>query len=144
MDPKIVSLLADYLEKTGSVSADTRDLLDRMSKYIDKQDQVKTASLAAMKDRAGPLAQKMAGVRMLSGQPLIDGYEMVKVAEAMMTDHDEALSLLDMVLDAVRDDRMKQAALEPGRPFGSALPAHDLTAGEQLYVDNGIQPPART
>ena len=144
MDPKIVSLLADYLEKTGSVSADTRDLLDRMSRYMDKQDQVKTASLAAVKDRAGPLAQKMADVRMLSGQPLIEGYELVKQAEAMMTDHDEALTLLDMVLEAVQNDRMKHAALEPGRPSGSALPSQNLTAGEQLYVDNGIQPPART
>jgi hypothetical protein len=69
---------------------------------------------------------------------------LVKQAEAMMTDHDEALTLLDMVLEAVQNDRMKHAALEPGRPSGSALPSQNLTAGEQLYVDNGIQPPART
>jgi hypothetical protein len=135
--------LADYLEKTGSVSADTRDLLDRMSRYIDKQDHAKTASIAATKDRAGSLAQKMAGFLMLSGAPLIEGYEMVKQAEAMMTSHDEALELLDMVLDSMKDDRLKHAALEPGRPSGSAVPAHALTAGEQLYVDNGIQPPPR-
>jgi len=144
VDPKLVHLLANYLEKTGSVSADTRDLLDRMSRYIDKQDHAKTASVAATKDRAGALAQKMAGIQMLSGAPLIEGYEMVKQAEAMMTDHNDALDLMELVLDAMKDDRLKQAELEPGRPAGSAMPNGNLTANEQLYVDNGIQPPSRT
>jgi hypothetical protein len=139
MDPKLVTLLAGYMEKTGSISVDVRNLLDRMYRHIDRQDTAKTASVAALVDKAGTLAQKMAGIRMLSGQPLIEGYEMVKQASAMMIDHDQALQLLDMVLDTINLDRQKQASLEPGRacPTGSKN-SDDLSAIDGLMADCGI------
>jgi hypothetical protein len=128
------------MEKTGSVSADTRSLLERMYKHIDKQDNAKTASAVALKDQAGEIAQKMAGITMLSGQPLIDGYEMVKEAQTMMSDHDGSLELLGMVLDAVKNDRAKQAGLEPGRAYGSSTQGQELTPLEQIRVDHGLTP----
>ncbi|HBT77514.1 MAG TPA: hypothetical protein DEB39_11480 [Planctomycetaceae bacterium] len=139
MDPKLVTLLADYMEKTGSISADTRNLVDRMYRHIDRQDTAKTASIAALTDKAGELAQKMTGIRMLSGQPLIEGYEMVKQAAAMMIDHDQALQLLDMVLDTINLDRQKQASLEPGRACPSTSKnADELSAIDGLMADCGI------
>jgi len=139
MDPKLVSMLADYMEKTGSISADTRSLVARMYGHIEKQDSVKTASVAALQDKAGTIAQKMAGIRMLSGQPLIDGYEMVKEASAMMADHDQSLQLLDMVLDSFVIDRQKQASLEPGRPASkTGGTGEEQSAIDGLMADCGI------
>ena len=139
MDPKLVSMLADYMEKTGSLSAETRNLVDRMYQHIEKQDDAKTASVMLLKDRAGALAQKMASVRMLSGQPMIEGYDMVKQASGMMLTHSEALDLLDMVLDTVQIDRQKQASLEPGRPSGQTdLAATERSAAEELMFDCGV------
>lgn len=142
MDPKLVAMLADYMEKTGGISADTRNLVDRMYRHIEKQDGAKTASIAALRDKAGALAQKMAGIRMLSGQPLIEGYEMVKEASAMMSDHDEALQLLDMVLDSFETDRRKQANLEPGRACESVAKtaSGNMSAIDELMADCGITP----
>ena len=136
MDPKLVAMLADYMEKTGSVSAETRDLVDRMYKHIEKQDSVKTASVAILKDRAGAVAHKLASTRLPSGSMLIEGYEEIKQAEAMLSQHDQALDLVTMVLDAVQQDRAKVASLEPGRPVDS--PKRAMTAKEQLYADCGV------
>ena len=136
MDPKLVAMLADYMEKTGSVSAETRDLVERMYRHIEKQDSVKTASVAILNDRAGAIAQKLASTRLPSGSPLIDGYEEIKQASAMLSKHDEALNLVSMVLDAVQQDRTKVASLEPGRPVDSSK--RTLTAKEQLYADCGV------
>jgi len=138
MDPKLVTMLANYMEKTGSVSADTRTLVDRMYRYIQRQDDAKTASVAAIQDRSGMIAQKMAAIRMLSGQPLIEGYEMIKEAASMMSDHDQALQLLDMVLDSFVVDRQKQASLEPGRPAASQATGEEQTAIEGLMADCGV------
>jgi len=138
MDPKLVTMLANYMEKTGSVSADTRTLVDRMYRYIQRQDDAKTASVAAIQDRSGMIAQKMAAIRMLSGQSLIEGYEMIKEAAAMMSDHDQALQLLDMVLDSFVVDHQKQASLEPGRPAASLATGEELTAIEELMAACGV------
>ena len=137
MDPKLVTMLADYMEKTGSVSAETRDLVDRMYRYMDRQDHAKTASVAAIKDRAGELAQKMTGIRLMTGQPLIEGYEMVKQAADMMSDHDQALDLMTMILDSMQTDHHKQAGIEPGRAVPGSE-SRELSAIEQLMSDCGI------
>ncbi len=137
MDPKLVGMLADYMEKTGSISAETRDLVARMYRVIERQDGEKTASVGALKDRAGELAQKMAGIRLMTGQPLIDGYEMIKQAASMMSDHEQALVLLDMVLDSMQTDHRKQANLEPGKAVG--VPQNtNRSAVEELMADCGI------
>ena len=139
MDPKLVTMLANYMEKTGSLSADTRDIVDRMYRHIEKQDDVKTASVAALTDKAGVIAQKMAGIRMLTGQPLIEGYEMIKTASDMMIDHEQSLELLDMVLDSFALDRQKQASLEPGRACDRVkTSSNNLSAIEGLMADCGI------
>lgn len=136
-----MTMLANYMEKTGSISVDTRDLVDRMYKRIEKQDTEKTASVAALTDKAGVLAQKMAGMRMLTGQPLIEGYEMIKTASDMMIDHEQSLELLDMVLDSFALDRQKQASLEPGRACDATKTASEnLSAIEGLMADCGITP----
>ncbi len=137
MDPKLVTMLADYMEKTGSISADTRNLVDRMYRHIEKQDDAKTASVAALRDRAGAIAQKMAGIRMLTGQPLIEGYEMIKEAASMMGEHEQSLELLDMVLESFVQDRQKQASLEPGRPAAKTADA-EPSAIDGLMADCGI------
>ena len=137
MDPNIVTMLANYMEKTGSLSAETRSLVDRMYRHIEKQDHAKTASLAALKDRSGALARKMAGIRMLTGQPLIEGEEKIKEAATMISEHDQALELFDMVLDSFVQDRRKQASLEPGRP-ASTNAEKEPSAIEGLMADCGI------
>jgi hypothetical protein len=137
MDPKIVTLLANYMTKTGSISADTRSLVDRMYRYIEKQDHAKTASIATVKDHGSAIAQKMADVRLSSGQPLIAGAEMIKEAQVMLSDHDEALTLFDMVLDSFVQDRQKQASLDPGRPTAKTTD-RELSAIEGLMADCGI------
>ena len=141
MDPKLVTMLAGYMEKTGSLSAETRDMIDRMYRHIEKQDGEKTASVAMLTDKAGALAQKMAGMRMLTGQPLIEGYEMIKTASDMMIDHEQSLELLEMVLDSFALDRQKQASLEPGRACDPTKTASEnLSAIEGLMADCGITP----
>lgn len=137
MDPKLVGMLADYMEKTGSISAETRDLVARMYRVIERQDGEKTASLGAMKDCAGALARKMADIRLMTGRPLIDGYEMIKQAADMMSDHEQALVLLDMVLDSMQEDHHKQADLEPGKAVGSPH-AGERSAIDELMADCGI------
>lgn len=139
MDPKLVGMLADYMEKTGSISAETRDLVARMYRVIERQDGEKTASLSALKDRAGALAQKMANVRLMTGQPLIDGYEMIKQAAGMMAEHEQALVLLDMVLDSMQNDHRKQASLEPGKAVGTPQ-GGNRSAIDDLMADCGIAP----
>jgi len=137
VDPKLVTMLADYMEKTGSISAETRVLVDRMDKMIERQDREKTASVSAIRDRAGAIAQKMTGIRLMTGQPLIDGYDMVKQAMAMMTDHDQALDLMEMVLDSMQLDHRKQAGLEPGRGV-SAPKTEERSAIDELMADCGV------
>ena len=137
MDPKLVTMLADYMEKTGSISAETRSLVDRMDKVIERQDREKTASVSTIRDRAGAIAQKMTGIRLMTGQPLIDGYDMVKQAMAMMTDHDQALDLMEMVLDSMQLDHRKQAGLEPGRGV-PAPKTEERSAIDELMADCGV------
>ncbi|MCL2624241.1 MAG: hypothetical protein FWD31_11305 [Planctomycetaceae bacterium] len=137
MDPKLVTMLADYMEKTGSISAETRHLVDRMYRMIERQDQEKTASVSAIKDRAVEIAKKMAGIRLMAGKPLIEGYDMVKQAMTMMTDHNESLHLMTMILDAMQEDHRKQAALEPGRGV-PAPKEEEPSAIEGLMADCGI------
>ena len=137
MDPKLVTMLADYMEKTGAISAETRYLLDRMDKMIERQDREKTASVSAIKDRAGAIAQKMAGIRLMSGHPLIEGHDLVKQAMTMMTDHDQALSLIEIILNSMQLDHRKQAGLEPGRGV-PAPKTGERSAIEELMADCGI------
>ena len=137
MDPKLVTMLADYMEKTGGISAETRHLVDRMYRMIERQDQEKTASVSAIKDRAVEIAKKMAGIRLMTGKPLIEGYDMVKQAMTMMTDHDQSLHLITMILDSMQEDHRKQAGLEPGRGI-PAPKGEEPSAIEGLMADCGI------
>jgi len=137
VDPKLVTMLADYMEKTGSISAETRHLVDRMYRMIERQDQEKTASVSAIKDRALEIAKKMAGTRLMTGHPLIEGYDSVKQAMTMMTDHDKSLNLITMILDTMQEDHGKHAGLEPG--YGVPTPkGEELSAIEGLMADCGI------
>jgi len=111
VDPKLVTMLADYMEKTASVSA--------------------------IKDRALEIAKKMAGIRRMTGHPLIEGYDMVKKAMTMMTDHDKSLNLITMILDTMQEDHGKHAGLEPG--YGVPAPkGEEPSAIEGLMTDCGI------
>jgi hypothetical protein len=137
VDPKLVTMLADYMEKTGSLSAETRHLVDRMDRMIERQDREKTASVSAIRDRAVEIAKKMAGIHLMTGQPLIEGNDLVKQAMTMMTDHDNSLNLITMILDFMQEDHRKQAGLEPGRGV-PAPKAGESSAIEELMTDCGI------
>jgi hypothetical protein len=115
MDPKFVGLFAQYMEKTGSLTADVQNILTRTEKYIDKQDTQKTASASLTKTNAERLAQTLSEVRLPSGQPFISGYDQIKQASTMLSDHAKSLEVLNLVLNAVAADNTKRASLEPGR-----------------------------
>jgi hypothetical protein len=116
VDPKLVDLLSQYMTKMGSVAKDTKTTLSKMYHYIDRQDMAKVASVSSHRDRAGELAQKMSATRLPSGSPIIEGYETIKQASLMLSDHDQALNVLDMVLDVITKDHAKHASVEPGYP----------------------------
>jgi hypothetical protein len=136
MNPRLVDLLSQYMTKMGSITQDTKTLLGRMYKYIDKQDQVKTASVAAHRDRADALAYKMSQTRLPSGAPLIEGHEIVKQASLMLSDHDQTLNVLEMVLNSVVEDHTKHAAVEPGYPY--SIPATGKEAEDKLSADDWL------
>jgi hypothetical protein len=140
MDAKFIETLANYIQKTGSLAADTKDLITRQQQFLDKDVQQKQASVSAVKKRAADTALKLASIRLpKSGLPLIAGGDEVKKAALMLTDLDTSIGLLDLVLDTVQKDgqRQKQASLEPGRAVASKR-SKSLTADEQLAIDCGI------
>jgi hypothetical protein len=120
------------MTKMGGVAEDTKSVLSRMYRHIDLRDQAKVASISQHKDRAGALAQKMSATRLLSGSPLIEGYDTIKQAALMLSDHDQALNILDMVLDAVAGDRTKSASAEPGYPCDPRKEEEELSADQWL------------
>ena len=141
MDPTLVSMISSFLEKTGSVSAESQKLFDRMGKYIDQQDNTKTASVSANRDEAVRLAQRMSDTRLYSGVALIEGREQVKQASTLLGSHEGALKALDLILNAVQSDRQKTASLEPGRVdyhSHASGSGGDLTAKEELLQACGI------
>jgi hypothetical protein len=132
VDKILVDLLSQYMTKMGSVTEDTKTILSRMYRHIDRQDQTKVASVAAQKDRAGVLAHKLSTTRLISGAPLIEGYESIKQAAVMLSDHDQALNVLDMVLDSVAASTVKHASVEPGYPCNAPVDADKLSADDWL------------
>jgi hypothetical protein len=142
MDPKLVSMLADYMEKTGSISVNVRDLLNRHQQYIETQDNAKTASFSRLRTKAMDMALKLANTRLSSGETLIAGAEHVKRASAMLTDPEKAIDLVNMIVDSYAADfqrNSKQASLEPGRAVGSPV-KRELSARDYLLDATGIRP----
>jgi hypothetical protein len=135
MDTTIISMLADYMEKTGSAAADATNLLDRQQRYLDKVTNAKEASVSALKKQAEDVAWKLAATRLPgSVDTLIKGAEQVKHASLMLCDHERSIELLNKVLDTIRVEGSKQAGLEPGR-VSTPSSKRKLTADEQLMVD---------
>jgi len=141
MDPILVSMVTQYMTKTGSIAAESRDLFARMSKYIDGQDTAKTASISANRDEAKRLAHRMSETR-LSGIPLIEGYAQVKDASGMLSSHEGALKAFDLILNVLQQAPQKSASLEPGRVDHQAGGGRPLTAKEELLAECGITPSA--
>jgi hypothetical protein len=143
MDPKLVSLLADYMEKTGSISVNMRDLLHRHQQYIEKQDNAKTASFSRLKTKSDDMALKLANTHLPSGETLISGVEQVKRASAMLSDPEKAIDLVNMIVDSYTADfnsaYAKRASLEPGKPIGNSN-KRETTAREDLLQQLGVKP----
>jgi hypothetical protein len=141
MDNELIVMLADYLEKTGSVGADVRQLVERQQRYIDAVSHRKTASVSMIRKQALDTALKMANVRLPgTGAPLIAGADQVKQAGLLLTDHEQSITLLNKVLDTFQSESSKRASLEPGRGTlaGRGAGKRTLTADEQLRVDFGL------
>jgi hypothetical protein len=131
-------MLANYMEKTGSLAADTKDLIERQQKFLDREVQQKQASISDVKKKAADTALKLASVRLpVTGRPLIEGGDQVKQAALLLTNLDSSIGLLSMVLDTVQQEGQKQASLEPGKAVPSKT-NKPLTAEQQLYVDCGF------
>jgi hypothetical protein len=130
------------MTKMGSVSKDTKTLLQRAYRYIDRQDQEKVASVSLHRDRAGVIAHKMSTTRLPSGSPLIEGYDTIKQASLMLSDHDQALNVLDMVLDAVTKDQAKHASVEPGYAVSRPEGSEDKMSADEWLVSQILGPGA--
>ena len=123
MNPEIVSMISDYMTKTGSYSAEARSLLGRYDNLVNKQDMAKTASVAAHRETAEKLAFRLSEDTLPSDASFIGGKDMIKHATAMLNDHGDALEVLNLVLNAVKLDQQKTASIEPGRPATSGKTA---------------------
>jgi hypothetical protein len=133
IDTKLVDMLSQFMTKTGSALQDVKTLTTRMYQTLDKRDQEKVASISAHRDRAGALAHKLSETRMVSGASFIEGYDAIKQASIMLGDHNKALDLFEMVLDACAADSTKLAAVEPGYPYASTQHKdEDLSADDYL------------
>jgi hypothetical protein len=144
MDTVLVDLLSQYMTKMGGIVTDIKPMLGKMYQSIDRRDQEKVASISQHKDRAGALAQKMSSTRLLSGVPLIEGYDTIKQAALMLSDHDQALNVLDMVLDSIARDHTKQASAEPGHPCPAVKADADSLSANEWLVSEVLGPGAVT
>lgn len=115
VDPKLLTMMTEYMQKTGSALVKMQDIASRAEAMIDKSDQEKVASLSVVKDRAEKLAHALSTARLPTGHTMIEGHEAMKSAAMMLADHERALDVLELVLDTVKDAAQKSAAFELGR-----------------------------
>jgi hypothetical protein len=117
LDKKLVDMLSLFMTKVGSITNASKAFNNHASRMMDKEDQQKVASASAHRDRAEFLAHKLSETRLPSGATFIEGFEQIKQASFMLGDHDKALDIFEMVLDACSKDKAKSAAIEPGYPY---------------------------
>ena len=129
--PNLTSMIAQYLEKTGSLSVDMQNIINRAVSFQERSDRAKEASFGATKDRAEQLAHRLSQIRLPSGHALVEGVDSVKTAAMLLSQHDTALSILDIMLDEVA--KVPKTA-EIGWPASGPV-EKPLTALEELSRD---------
>jgi hypothetical protein len=133
MDPKLIAMLTEYMRKTASLNADVQDFLTRTGSYIDRQDQQKEASFSTLREKAVRTVYAMANTRNAAGHPLISGDTQIKQATAMLSKHDSALDVLQLVLGAAFQSK-EGSYREPGTPAAGQA-QRKRTSVESFYEE---------
>ena len=138
ISPNLVGMLTEHLQKTGSVQAEIGAYLAKVASFQDRSHQAKEASFGIAKGRAEQLAVKLAQTRLPTGHNVLETAEAVKTASLMLSDHQNALNMLDLVVDhfvaASKVADAKAAAYDIGRP-GKAASQQQLSAEDELCRD---------
>ena len=120
MNRNLVSSIAEYMRKTGSISVSVQNWMARAESQLDKAEQKKEASMSAIKDSVEKLVYALSSTRLSTGHSFLEGAEQAKTASILLSDHALALDMLEFVLNSVKDADAKTASLSVGRGVGTS------------------------
>ena len=129
------------MQKTGSLAEEAGSVAAVAGTYADRYSNAKEASIGVAKGRAEQLAVQLSKTRLPNGDTLISGYESVKQASLWLSDHANALNVLELVLNHV-SAVSKEASFDVGRPVDGRSPEvlDNDTQFRQDIVAMGFRP----